>query len=501
MGRGARYSATSSVGSLWETREVDPADLLSRYGDRVTHVERVPALRCRRRALAGLGEPSVRAVFEAEGARSCGPIRPKACASCTTVGTWWCPPERRPASHWCSRCRRSRRSRADVPAALCRATARPPCCTSRRPRRSRPTSADGCVPPRTLVRAATVDGDNSRDERDWARDHADYALTNPDTLHHSILPGHPRWTRLLGGLRYVVVDECHHYRGVFGAHVAHVLRRLRRVCAHYGVDPAVHPVVGDRGRAGRLRPPPHRARRRGRHRRRISARGPHRRPVGAAADRRSALRPSLRTADRRPPRRRRSSPTSSSEARGRWCSCGRGAAPRRSRPAHSGGSTTSTRPSPRTVATYRGGYLPEERRELEQRLRGGDLLGLASTNALELGIDVAGLDAVVSVGFPGHSRRLAAAAGSRRAGRQGVVGRAGGAGRTARHVPRAPSRGVARSARGGVGLRPGQPVRAGTAPRRGRARAAAHRRRHRAVRAAHGRRHRGPRGGRLAATS
>ncbi|MDQ3484464.1 MAG: DEAD/DEAH box helicase, partial [Actinomycetota bacterium] len=87
------------------------------------------------------------------------------------------------------------------------------------------------------VRITTHDGDSGRDQRDWARDHAEYVLTNPDMLHRSLLPGHARWAHFLGSLRYVVVDECHHYRGVFGAHVAHVLRRLRRICASYGAYP------------------------------------------------------------------------------------------------------------------------------------------------------------------------------------------------------------------------------------------------------------------------
>ena len=85
--------------------------------------------------------------------------------------------------------------------------------------------------------AATHDGDSSREQREFARNHGEYLLTNPDMLHRSLLPGHARWSRFLGSLSYVVVDECHHYRGVFGAHVAQILRRLRRVCAAYGASP------------------------------------------------------------------------------------------------------------------------------------------------------------------------------------------------------------------------------------------------------------------------
>ena len=87
------------------------------------------------------------------------------------------------------------------------------------------------------VRAATYDGDTAVPERDWVRAHSRLVLTNPDMLHRGILPSHTRWAAFLRRLRYVVVDECHTYRGVFGSHVAHVLRRLRRVCASYGTDP------------------------------------------------------------------------------------------------------------------------------------------------------------------------------------------------------------------------------------------------------------------------
>uniref|UniRef100_UPI0017FD652B DEAD/DEAH box helicase n=1 Tax=Sporichthya sp. TaxID=65475 RepID=UPI0017FD652B len=87
------------------------------------------------------------------------------------------------------------------------------------------------------VRPACYDGDTPFPERDWIRSHANYLLTNPDMLHRSLLPGHARWVRFLRTLSVVVIDECHTYRGVFGSHVAQVLRRLRRICARYGSDP------------------------------------------------------------------------------------------------------------------------------------------------------------------------------------------------------------------------------------------------------------------------
>src|SRR5206468_6724704 len=89
----------------------------------------------------------------------------------------------------------------------------------------------------TGVRAAPFAGATPREDRDWARAHASYVHTNPDMLSYALLPQHARWSRFLRGLRYVVVDECHSYRGVFGSHVAQVLRRLRRVCARYGSRP------------------------------------------------------------------------------------------------------------------------------------------------------------------------------------------------------------------------------------------------------------------------
>ena len=129
----------------------------------------------------------------------------------------------------------------------------------RGPGRPRPTRAGAarrrstCPPPRRWPRtssrrvrglglpglaATTHDGDSSREQRDWARDHAEYVLTNPDMLHHSLLPGHAALVAVLRPrCATSSIDECHHYRGVFGAHVAQIVRRLRRVCASYGASP------------------------------------------------------------------------------------------------------------------------------------------------------------------------------------------------------------------------------------------------------------------------
>ncbi len=250
------------------------------------------------------------------------------------------------------------------------------------------------------VRVTTHDGDSSREERDWARDHAEYVLTNPDMLHRSLLPGHHRWARFLGSLRYVVIDECHHYRGIFGAHVSHVVRRLRRLCALYGASPTfvlasatvaepelaagrltgldVLPVTGDSSPRGQvsvaLWEPPL-----------TSYTGENGAPTRRAASSETAdLLADLVAEDVHTlafVRSRRGVEQVALTAADLLAEVD---------PVLSG-----------RVAAYRGGYLPEERRAIEQALRSGELTGLAATNALELGIDISGLDAVLMAGFPG----------------------------------------------------------------------------------------------------
>jgi DEAD/DEAH box helicase domain-containing protein len=87
------------------------------------------------------------------------------------------------------------------------------------------------------VRPAAYDGDTPMEEREWVRRHSRWIVTNPDMLHRGVLPAHQKWSSTLRRLAYVVVDECHAYRGVFGSHVGHVLRRLRRICRRYGAEP------------------------------------------------------------------------------------------------------------------------------------------------------------------------------------------------------------------------------------------------------------------------
>jgi DEAD/DEAH box helicase domain-containing protein len=255
------------------------------------------------------------------------------------------------------------------------------------------------------VRATTHDGDSSREQRDWARDFGEYLLTNPDMLHRSMLPGHARWARFFSSLEFVVIDECHHYRGVFGAHVSHVLRRLRRVCAMHGSSPVfvlASATVAEPGQlAERLTGLPFEA-----FAEDYSPRGqislalwepPFTSYVGehGAPVRRAA---SSETADL----------LADLVAEGvRTLAFVRSRRGAEQVAMTAAGLLAEVSPDlPGRVAAYRGGYLPEERRAIEAALRRGELLGLAATNALELGIDVSGLDAVLLAGFPGTRAAL-----------------------------------------------------------------------------------------------
>lgn len=298
------------------------------------------------------------------------------------------------------------------------------------------------------VRAGTCDGDTPLPERDWVRAHADVVLTNPDFLHFSLLPGHERWTRLLRGLRYIVIDECHAYRGILGAHVALVLRRLLRLVARlrpHGPQPivlcasatAAEPaltaarligaepddvvaVTDDGAPAGErtlaLWQP--------------ALRDPWMLPapdVEPAQDSARAAEPDSGDPGE-DPSARRSAVVEAAELLVDLMSVGARALvfvrSRRSaeivaeRARHTLGLSLPELIG--TVSAYRGGYLPEERRALEADLRSGRLRALATTNALELGIDVTGLDAVLIAGWPGTRVSLGQQAG--RAGRAGSRG-------------------------------------------------------------------------------
>ncbi|MGD7705114.1 DEAD/DEAH box helicase [Microlunatus sp. Y2014] len=246
-------------------------------------------------------------------------------------------------------------------------------------------------------RVGALDGDSGTDDREFARSHAGFVLSNPDMLHASVLPSHPRWASFLGSLRYVVVDESHRYRGVFGAHVGQVLRRLRRLCAHYGADP-VFVLASATGTdpataAGQL----------------VGVEGceftvvdddasPHASVTHVLAEAgddlpgvTAQLLADLGTPAEGTPYRQTVAFLRSRKLcevvslRARELAAGRDL----------GELSAET-----AFAAYRGGYLATERRALEAALTDGRLRGVAATNALELGVDIAGLDAVVIAGMP-----------------------------------------------------------------------------------------------------
>jgi DEAD/DEAH box helicase domain-containing protein len=260
--------------------------------------------------------------------------------------------------------------------------------------------------------AATYDGDTPTDDRVRIRRTANVVLTNPEMLHQGILPFHERWATFLLRLRYVVVDELHALRGIFGSHVAHVLRRLRRVTAHYGANPTMCFTSATIGNAEEL------------------AAALCADPVTAVTDDGAPQAERAFVCWQRPlldvhTGTRASANVETADLLARFVSAGyQTLAFGRSRRSSELVAATAGRlltercseGAPR-VAAYRAGYLPAERRELEQSLSDGTLRGVAATTALELGIDVGGLDAVVLNGFPGTLASMRQQAG--RAGRDG----------------------------------------------------------------------------------
>lgn len=268
------------------------------------------------------------------------------------------------------------------------------------------------------VRPASFDGDTPKVERDWVRSHARWVFTNPDMLHHGLLARHDRWARLLRRLRFVVIDECQAYRGVFGSHVALLLRRLRRVAARYGASPvfllASATVADPAGSASRLT---------GLDTVAVTE------DCSPRAERTIALwEPPLLdelTGENGAPVRRSAGAESArlladlvlEGARTLVFVRSRRGAELTALSAQRALTAAAADDLACRIAAYRAGYLAEERRSLEAALDAGELLGVASTNALELGVDIAGLDAVVLAGYPGTRASFWQQAG--RAGRAG----------------------------------------------------------------------------------
>lgn len=312
------------------------------------------------------------------------------------------------------------------------------------------------------LRVSTCDGDTPTEARRWVQDYADVVLTNPDFLHFSLLPNHRRWSRFLRALRYVVVDEGHTYRGVFGAHVSLVLRRLSRLVEHHrggaltfvvasatSAEPAastarllgvpaesVAAVTEDASPSGRrtvaLWQPPELAtfafERHGADDGGPGDDDPWALPDPLDPDHAQGEQVAVVTSDGAADHPRRTATAEVADLLADLAAAGARtlAFTRSRRGAESVAQAARNHLRPvstdlsQRVAAYRGGYLPEERRELEQAIRTGALLGLATTNALELGVDVSGLDAVLIAGWPGTRMSLWQQAG--RAGRAGADG-------------------------------------------------------------------------------
>src|SRR5271154_2539367 len=241
----------------------------------------------------------------------------------------------------------------------------------------------------------TYDGDTPSDARKAIRERGHIVLSNPDMLHTGILPHHTKWTRLFENLRYIVLDELHTYRGVFGSHLANVLRRLRRIARFYGSDPVFICCSATIANPGEL------------------AQQLLEAPV-AVTDRNGAPAAEKYFAFWNPPvvnrflGIRRSYINESCRVTEEFLGRGMQTIVFANSRLHTELLLTYLQerhqPAPgqaESVRGYRGGYLPGERREIERGLRDGGIRGVVATNALELGIDIGSLDAVVLAGYPG----------------------------------------------------------------------------------------------------
>jgi DEAD/DEAH box helicase domain-containing protein len=243
----------------------------------------------------------------------------------------------------------------------------------------------------------TYDGDTAQTRRSALRDSGRILLSNPDMLHSGILPFHSRWSHYFANLRYVVVDEIHTYRGIFGSNVANVLRRLRRVCRHYGSDPQFilcSATIGNPGEhAERLLGLPVTV---------VDNNGAPRGPRTFVMWNPPFIDDPPRTRASYNIEARRLMTALIAEAGAQTIAFVRTrlGAELLYRYTKESLAQVSVKLS-ETIRPYRGGYLAQERREIERLLFSQQLMGVTSTNALELGIDVGSLDAALIVGYPG----------------------------------------------------------------------------------------------------
>ncbi len=245
------------------------------------------------------------------------------------------------------------------------------------------------------LKTSTYDGDTPANVRSVVRAAGQVVISNPDMLHAAILPHHTKWFKLFENLQYVVIDELHTYRGLFGSHVANVIRRLRRICRHYGSDPificASATIANPKDLAERLIEAPVTL---------VDDNGAPRGRKHVVIVNPPVLNPqlglrgsSLLTAQRLAQRLIGDGVQTIVFARSRTSVEVLTTYLREALPAAPGHASS--------IHGYRGGYLPSERREIERGLRDGRVRGVVATNALELGIDIGGLDAAISVGYPG----------------------------------------------------------------------------------------------------